>query len=154
MNTAAGVPEIGRTFVVVPTIFSSEESVHSLIESLEVHFLANRDDNIFFALLGDYADASEENTPEDDRVLEAAHDGIQQLNARYSGFGNERFHLFHRRRKWNAGEGKWMGWERKRGKLHEFNRVLRGATDTSYIVATANEALMAKVRYVITLDAD
>src|SRR6185369_6304740 len=100
MNTAAGVPEIGRTFVVIPTIFSSEENVQALIETLEVHFLANRDDNIFFALLGDFVDAAEENTPDDDRVLEAAHQGIQQLNVRYSGFGNERFHLFHRRRKW------------------------------------------------------
>src|SRR6185369_11477948 len=68
--------------------------------------------------------------------------------------GNERFHLFHRRRHWNEGEGKWMGWERKRGKLEEFNRLLRGAPDTSFVVQTADDALMKSIRYVITLDSD
>ncbi|MCA1850331.1 MAG: glycosyltransferase family 2 protein, partial [Acidobacteria bacterium] len=78
------------------------------------------------------------------------------MNARYGGGdAPARFHLFHRRRQWNEGEGKWMGWERKRGKLHEFNLLLRrGARGTSFIVVTADQELLSQVRYVITLDAD
>ncbi|HSE38567.1 MAG TPA: carbohydrate-binding protein, partial [Blastocatellia bacterium] len=151
MNTASGIPGEGRTFVVIPTIFTRQETVRALLENLEVHFLANRDENIFFALLGDFADATQENMPGDDELLETATSGIAELNARYE---EGRFQLFHRRRKWNPVEGKWMGWERKRGKLHEFNRLLRGAGDTSYIVATADPALLSTVRYVITLDSD
>ncbi|MEK6303548.1 MAG: glucoamylase family protein [Acidobacteriota bacterium] len=154
MNTAAGVPEVARTFVVIPTIFSSEQTVRSLLESLEVHYLANRDENIYFALLGDFADAPREDMPEDDRLLDVAIKGVEDLNARYDKDQSERFCLFHRRRKWNAGEGKWIGWERKRGKLHEFNRLLCGALDTSYIVSTAGPAFLSRFRYVITLDSD
>ncbi len=154
MNVTSGIPEAGRTIVVVPSIFTSEEAVHALLENIEVHFLANRDENLYFALLGDFADASLEDDAGDDRLLETATKGVEELNARYREFESERFHLFHRRRKWNPVEEKWMGWERKRGKLHEFNRLLRGARDTSYIVATADPAFLSTVRYVITLDSD
>ena len=154
MNTAAGVPENARTFVVIPAILSSEQTVRALLESLEVRYLANRDENIYFALLGDFADAPQEHMPDDDRLLEAAIKGVEDLNARYSENHAERFYLFHRRRRWTADEEKWIGWERKRGKLHEFNRLLRGARDTSYIVATADPAFLSKCRYVITLDSD
>jgi cyclic beta-1,2-glucan synthetase len=154
MNTAAGIPSAGRTFLVIPTIFSSEDTVRALLENLEVQFLANRDENLYFGLLGDFPDDSLEDTPDDRGLLETAVTGIEELNSRYAEGEAKRFHLFHRRRKWNPVEGKWMGWERKRGKVHEFNRLLRGATDTSYIVATADPALLATIRYVITLDSD
>jgi cyclic beta-1,2-glucan glucanotransferase len=154
MDASRGIPESARTFVVVPTIFSSEEAVRQLLENMEVHCLANRDENIYFALLGDFADAPEETMPDDDHLLDVAIQGVDDLNARYSDSGTARFHLFHRRRRWNPAEEKWMGWERKRGKLQEFNRLLRGARDTSYIVAAADPAFLAKVRYVITLDSD
>ena len=151
MNTASEIPSEGRTFVVIPTIFNRAETVRALLENIEVHFLANRDKSIFFALLGDFADSSKENMPGDEELLTLAANGIEELNARYEA---DRFHLFHRRRRWNPMEEKWMGWERKRGKLHEFNRLLRGADDTSFIVATADQALLSSVRYVITLDSD
>lgn len=153
MDTSKGIPESARTFVVVPTIFSSEEAVRQLLENMEVHCLANRDENIYFALLGDFADAPEETMPDDDQLLDVAIKGVEDLNARYSDSSPDRFYLFHRCRRWNPTEGKWMGWERKRGKLQEFNRLLRGARDTNYIVA-ADTAFLAKVRYVITLDSD
>ena len=92
--------------------------------------------------------------PGDDRLLEAAIKGVEELNARYGEPETDRFYLFHRRRLWNPVEDKWIGWERKRGKLEEFNRLLRGARDTSYIVATADPAFLSTVRYVITLDSD
>jgi cyclic beta-1,2-glucan synthetase len=154
METALGIPESARTFVVIPTIFSSEEVVGELLEKLEVYHLANNDPNIYFALLGDFMDAPVEEMPHDDAILDAALDGIKELNQRYSSEGTLRFHLFHRRRLWNESEGKWMGWERKRGKLHELNRLLRGARDTSLFISTANDELLAPVRYVITLDSD
>ncbi|MFY9572711.1 MAG: glucoamylase family protein, partial [Blastocatellia bacterium] len=154
LNTSSGTPENARSFVVIPTILSGEETVRALLENLEVHFLANRDNNIYFALLGDFADASQEVMPDDDQILEAATKGIQELNERYGEQSTDRFYFFHRRRQWNAVEGNWIGWERKRGKLHEFNLLLRGARDTSYIVATAEREFLAKVRYVITLDSD
>jgi cyclic beta-1,2-glucan synthetase len=154
ISTVSGIPEMARTFVVIPSIFTSEEAVRALLENIEVHYLANRDENIYFALLGDFADAPEQDMPDDDRSLDAAVRGIEELNARYREGQADRFYLFHRRRQWNPVEGRWMGWERKRGKLHEFNRLLRGARDTSYIVATADAAFLSKVRYVITLDSD
>ncbi|HET9477902.1 MAG TPA: hypothetical protein VFO72_01070, partial [Pyrinomonadaceae bacterium] len=146
-----GIPDDARTFVVVPTIFINEDQVHELIERLEVHFLANQDPHIGFALLGDFPDAPAEEMPNDSLLLSVAQSGIDWLNQKH---GEGRFHLFHRRRQWNAGENKWMGWERKRGKLEEFNRLLRGARDTSFVVRTADDALLRSIRYVITLDSD
>src|SRR5688572_11300904 len=89
--------------------------------------------------------------PNDSPLLSVAQSGIDTLNQKH---GEGRFHLFHRRRQWNPGENKWMGWERKRGKLEEFNHLLRGAGDTSFVVRTANDALLRTIRYVITLDSD
>lgn len=154
MNTTDGVPGDARTMVVIPALLANIETVTSLVEKLEVLFLANEDRLIHFALLGDFRDAPAEEMPDDDALLELALDGIEKLNARYSKPEARRFHLFHRRRRWNPGEQKWMGWERKRGKLSEFNKLLRGSADTSFIVQTAEKSFLAEVRYVITLDAD
>ena len=89
--------------------------------------------------------------PGDQELVELATELITALNAQQ---GAERFYLLHRKRQWNASEGKWMGWERKRGKLHEFNRVLRGAKDTSFVVQIGNIDQLQSMRYVITLDSD
>ncbi|HEV2764675.1 MAG TPA: hypothetical protein VGV38_16970, partial [Pyrinomonadaceae bacterium] len=154
MDTSAGLPEGARTFVVVPTLLTSEETAADLLSKLEVHYLANQDDELYFALLTDFGDADEAETDSDASILDAALARVEELNARHTGERAPRFHLFHRRRLWNASEGKWMGWERKRGKLEEFNRLLRGARDTSFIVSTADDALLSKVRFVVTLDSD
>jgi cyclic beta-1,2-glucan synthetase len=155
MEAASPLPDTARTLVVIPTIFSDEETVRSLVEKLEVHYLANNDNNIYFALLGDFADADEQDQPEDDRLLQVASTQIEELNARYSkDHSRSRFYLFHRLRTWNPLEERWIGWERKRGKLEEFNRLLRGAKDTGYIVATADSQFLSTIRYVITLDSD
>ena len=155
MDTAAsGLPESARTFVVVPTLFSSEAQVSELIERLEVHFLANQEEQIYFAILGDFPDAATEVTANDDGVLALAQSGIEELNRKHTGNEYPKFHLFHRRRVWNNGEQKWMGWERKRGKLEEFNRLLRANGPTTFIVNTADQSLLDSTRYVITLDSD
>jgi cyclic beta-1,2-glucan synthetase len=156
METKSGLPEDACTMVVVPTLFTNVETVKELLERLEVHYLANEDEHLYFALLGDFADASSEEMPDDALLLETAMAGVEELNARYSraSADSERFYLFHRRRQWNESEGRWLGWERKRGKLEEFNHLLRGARDTSFTIATADRSLLAKIRYVITLDSD
>ncbi len=151
-----GVPPELRTMVVVPTLLTSEGAIAELVERLEVHHLASPAGCMHYALLTDWTDAETEHAPDDDRLLAAAAAGIAELNRRLGpGPDGERFFLFHRRRVWNAGEARWMGWERKRGKLHELNQLLRGALDTSYIAINGLEPRPpADVRYVITLDAD
>ena len=154
METEAGIPGDARTMIVIPTLFSSAEGVRELVNRLEIHALANPDPALSYALLGDFCDADAENKPGDGVLLEVARTGIDSLNATHCPAQPARFHLFHRRRQWNAGEAKWIGWERKRGKLLEFNRLLRGASDTSYIVATADPAFLRQIEFVITLDSD
>lgn len=147
-----GIPDSLSTFVVVPTIFIGEYEVKRQIDELEVQYLSNPVNDVHFALLSDWVDADRETLPEDDLLLNIAVNGIAALNAKY---GKQRFFLFHRKRCWNPGENQWMGWERKRGKLHEFNRLLRGASDTSFMPVNGQPATAPPgVRYVITLDAD
>jgi cyclic beta-1,2-glucan synthetase len=148
-----GIPADQAAFVVMPTMLLRPESAAVLVDRLEVHFLSNPDPNLRFALLTDFADAPTETMPEDEEYLRDARERIRLLNERYRGQGPDRFFLFHRRRQWNPVEHCWMGWERKRGKLSEFNRLLRGARDTSYM-ETADLAQLPFTRHVITLDAD
>jgi cyclic beta-1,2-glucan synthetase len=157
LELSAGVPPEFRTLVVVPTLLTSREGIDEQIEGLEVHYLANPEGHLHFALLTDWVDASRERMPGDEELVAALADGIAHLNARYAGppGGGERFLLLHRRRVWNEREGKWIGWERKRGKLHELNRLLRGATDTTFVPVGGRPPTVPEgVRYVITLDAD
>ncbi len=152
-----GVPSRLRTLVVVPMLLTSEADVEAQVGGLEVHYLGNREGDLRFALLSDWLDAPTEQVPGDDELLAAAVAAIDQLNERHGEApgGGARFLLFHRRRRWNAAEGCWMGWERKRGKLLELNALLRGSATTG-IVATgrASSTPPPDVRYVVTLDAD
>ncbi|HCL86550.1 MAG TPA: glycosyl transferase, partial [Comamonadaceae bacterium] len=157
-----GVPANLRTLLVVPTLLSSEAELRSHIESLEVHHLAGAGGDLSFALLSDGLDADTEVQDGDAHLIGIAQEAIATLNQRHGPApGGKRFYLLHRRRRFNASENRWMGWERKRGKLHELNRLLRGATDTSFMPLDGGAAdnaqqpnILAGVRYVITLDAD
>ena len=129
-----GVPAALRTIVVVPTLLTAQAEIEEQVERLEVHYLASQDGDFRFALLSDWTDSATENAPGDDELLGPAVAAIARLNERHGAAPDgARFLLFHRRRIWNEAEGKWMGWERKRGKLHELNRLLRGATDTTFV---------------------
>ena len=157
LRLAAGVPQELRTLVVVPTMLRRRADIEEQLERLEVHFLANPEGHLHFALLTDFADAGTETAPGDDELLAGANEGIARLNRRYGSppDGGTRFLLLHRRRLWNDRQGRWMGWERKRGKLHELNRLLRGAADTSFVPIDGRPPTVPQgVRYVITLDAD
>jgi len=154
------VPEGDRTAVVVPLLFASVDSVAHALEHIEVQYLANRDPQIRFALLSDFLDSATETTPADDEIVAAAVDGIRALNLAYAGEPAADstyappFYLLHRPRRWNAADAVWMGWERKRGKLVDFNSFIRGAGDRAFSIAEGDLAWLRDVRYVITLDAD
>jgi cyclic beta-1,2-glucan synthetase len=146
------VPEALRTLVAVPTFLTTQEAIADQVGQLEIHCLASPDGDLHFALLTDWPDADSEMTVDDQRLLTSARLAIQALNAKHGPApGGDRFLLLHRHRIWNEGEGRWIGWERKRGKLTELNRLLRGATDTTFM---ACGPIPTGVRYVITLDAD
>ena len=148
------IPDDARTMVVVPTLLTSAESVAALLEHMEVLALGNLDPCIHFAILSDFADAESEDLPEDAAILSAARAGVEDLNRRFGPEHADRFFLCHRARRWNPREQAWMGWGRKRGKLEEFNRLIRGATDTSFTVHVGESSVLPAVRYCITLDSD
>ncbi|MCC6987804.1 MAG: hypothetical protein IT181_02325, partial [Acidobacteria bacterium] len=138
----------------MPTMLTSLPGVDALVEHVEVLALGNLDPRIHFAILSDFADGTAEDAPGDAALLERARAGIEGLNAKYGPGHADRFFLFHRRRQWNAREQAWIGWERKRGKIEEFNRLLRGATDTSFATQVGALETLPAVRYCITLDSD
>ncbi len=151
-----GVPDSLRTMVVIPVLLTNAAAIEEQIERLEVHYLASVRGEVYFALLSDWMDADTQHRPDDLALLQLAIDGIARLNRSHGEpDGSMRFHLLHRRRTWNESQQQWLGWERKRGKLHELNRLLRGATDTTFMISDeAQRSLPSAVRYVITLDAD
>lgn len=150
------VPEKYRTLVAVPILLSTEAELLAQIEQLEVLYLSGAGGDLVYALLTDGPDAPTEHAGADASILAAGAAAMAQLNQQHGPApAGTRFLLLNRRRCFNAAEGTWMGWERKRGKLHELNRLLRGATDTSYTpIPGLTQHLPPDVRYVITLDAD
>lgn len=147
-----GVPPEARTLVVVPSLIGSRDDVEENIRNIEVHHLANTAGEVYFALLSDWPDSKTEIDTADVEILEFARAEIARLNARYPSEGAPRFYLLHRRRLYNASQGVWMGWERKRGKLHELNLLLRGDSDTTFLPLEV--PLPESVVHVMTLDAD
>ncbi|MDO8987523.1 MAG: cyclic beta 1-2 glucan synthetase, partial [Coriobacteriia bacterium] len=149
------VSEAHRTLVVIPALFSSPAAVRHVLDNLEIAYLANRDEQVVFGVLGDLKTSAEEHLPTDDTVISAAVDGIEMLNTRYlAEHGRSPFCLFIRERRYDPLERSWMGWERKRGALVELNRALRGSTATSFSHRVAQEEFLASVTFVITLDSD
>jgi len=149
-----GVTSEAATIVVIPTFLSSETDVRELLHHIEVHHLANQDPNIHFAILGDFRDAIEETMPQDAQILQIARQELENLNHRYPCREGSTFYLLARQRRWNPKEGVWMGWERKRGKLTEFNALLLGDLTTSFTDIIGDTSIFPKIRYVITLDSD
>ncbi len=149
-----GVSAEYRTAVVVPTLFGDRNDVREALENLEVQFLANREEHLHFAVLSDFTDAPTERHPDDDAIIDAALEGVRSLNERYADGQTDVFHLLHRPRRWNPAEGVWMGWERKRGKLSDFNRLLRSESRDAFSVISGPLDDLRAVQFVITLDAD
>ncbi|MFN4171976.1 MAG: GH36-type glycosyl hydrolase domain-containing protein, partial [Pseudorhodobacter sp.] len=151
MDLSKGIPPDLRTLIAVPVLLSDRDDLMALIAQLEVHHLSSTDGALHYALLSDGPDAATEHLPDDAALIAEAGAAMDRLNATYPSAHGDRFIFLHRRRQWNPAEGVWMGWERKRGKLHELNRLLRGAQGTSFL---PHPRLPQDVRFVITLDAD
>jgi len=152
LDFAKGVPAEFTTIVAVPTLLISEQQMRRALRDLEIRFLANRDSNLHFALLTDPPDAAQQ-FDERDQLAPACAKLIEELNAKYVPEGRGSFFLFHRHRSYNKSEGIWMGWERKRGKLLDFNNLLLG-TNNNFPVQAGDASILPKVKYVITLDVD
>lgn len=148
-----GIPERARTFLVMPVIISSKDQALEYLDRLERHFLSNRQSNLFFALLVDFEDADILRKPQDDDLENFLSLHIGELNDLYP-LSPQRFSVLIRSRKWNESEGCFMGWERKRGKLEEFNALLSGEQDTSFTTIVSDKSIFNTFKYVITLDAD
>jgi cyclic beta-1,2-glucan synthetase len=149
----SGIPDECRTLVVVPMLLVDAQTIRDEVDKLEIRYLANKEDNLLFGLFSDYTDSKQAHGEEDELLLQAATEGIAALNRRYGG---ERFFLFHRERTWSESERKFIGWERKRGKLEELNRLIDGtrSEDAERLVYVGNPDHLSDVRFVITLDSD
>lgn len=154
MDFRSGVPPSCATVVTMPALLSSPEEVEHLLLRLETNYLGNRDPMIRYALLTDPVDADAATLPEDQQLLDLAARGVEELNARYADPSGPPFFLFHRPRQWNPREGCYMAWERKRGKLAEFNQLLLGSRDPRGHVRVGDPTHLENTRFVITLDAD
>lgn len=166
-----GIPKEDATFVVIPTIIASSEKVNELVKKLEVYYIANKSENIYFALLGDAKKSQNEKEFYDEEVENAGLEAVRKLNEKYKTEGFPIFHFLYRNRVWNASEKCYLGWERKRGLLTQFNSFLMHATDSNMNVGAhdcaqknqinhfktntlANEPNIPKIKYIITLDSD
>jgi cyclic beta-1,2-glucan synthetase len=148
-----GIPDAYRTLVVVPVMLNDLQTIREEAERLEIRYLANTENNLLFALFSDYADSPEAHREGDEILLEASKSCVESLNARYGG---NRFFLLHRQRTWSASEQKFIGWERKRGKLEELNGLIDGtrAQEAGRLVHVGDPDRLSDVKYVITLDSD
>ncbi len=154
LDYSEGVPPARASLVAVPTLLTSVHAIETLIEALEVRYLANADHNVYFALLTDFTDASSEHLANDDELLSVAAAGISELNEKYKNDRPSIFYLLHRPRRWNSQERIWMGYERKRGKLADLNHLLRGGPRDHFSKIVGDLATLPHIKYVITLDSD
>ncbi len=156
LDFSAGIPEGHRTMVVVPTLLPTDlREIAAMVEGLEIRYLGNRDPQLHFALLTDFADADQERLPEDETWIAAVREAVERLNQRHPrGDGQTTFHWLHRPRRWNPHEQRWMGYERKRGKLEQFNDLLRGEASEAFSEQVGEAGVFGSIRYVITLDTD
>ena len=157
MDYSKGIPDTCKTAVVIPTILKSEEKVKEIIHKLEVYYLANQYDNLYFVLLGDCSEEDKKEVKHDKKIIDIAMEEIQKLNNKHVMKENfNRFHFIYRKREWNDSEGKFIGWERKRGLLVSFNNFIKNKKEKSFSINTMEKQIkeMPKIKYVITLDSD
>ena len=148
-----GIPDDCRTLVVVPMLLTTPSAIQSQLSRLEIHYLGNTDANLRFSLLSDFSDAPRQSMPEDAEYIDIVARGVEELNRRH---GAGHFFLFHRARMWSESEQRWIGWERKRGKLEQLNQFLIGEStpELEGFLYAGDRAQLEGIRFVITLDAD
>ena len=156
-----GIPEEYATVVAIPTILNSKEKVKKLMEKLEVYYIANKSDNLYFTLLGDCTTENTENAPFDDEVIQEGIKQTKKLNEKYPDTKFPKFNFIYRKRTWNDKEEAYMGWERKRGALNQFNEYLLDKIKNPFRINTienykqdTDKSKIPNITYIITLDAD
>lgn len=146
-----GITDENRTMVIVPTLLSSEKRVKQMIDSIEKYYIATNDSNVYFTLVGDAKESNQKVEPEDDKISDLGIKLVNQLNKKY---GVTRFFFVFRKRFFNESEGKWLGWERKRGAILRFNDFLVNKLSHDYKVISDGFNNLPKIKYVLTVDAD
>lgn len=158
LDFSKGIPENYSTFVVIPTIINSKEKVKELFKKLEVYYLANKSENIYFALLGDCTSSKNERENFDEEIIKVGLEEVEKLNKKYKNLleENNKFYFLYRNRTWNAGEKSFLGWERKRGLLCQFNDFIVNGVNSFRVntIASEEKDICSKIKYVITLDSD
>ena len=156
-----GLPEKEATFVIIPTIVSSKEKVYEMFRNLEVDYLANKTENLYFCLLGDCKEADSEVLDYDNEVIRAGLEEVQRLNKKYPYTNFPKFHFIYRKRKWNKSENSFLGWERKRGAITDFVESLLDNLNEQEIrekfninTIIENKKSLPNIKYIITLDSD
>ncbi|MEO9235096.1 MAG: glucoamylase family protein, partial [Polyangiaceae bacterium] len=152
LDFALGAPADCRTLLVIPALVQTTSDFDHLLAQLELHYLSAPDPSVAFALLTDHVDSPQ--MPDDSALLAHARATVDALNTKYAAGAIGPFHVLHREAKWNEGESCFMGCERKRGKLEELNRLLRGDQSTTFKEHLGDGAGLDSVRFVITLDSD
>lgn len=152
-----GIPKESATFVVIPTIITKKEKIDEMMKKLEVYYIANKSENLYFALLGDVSASSKEEEDFDEEISNYGLEVVKRLNEKYSNDKNlnfPKFHFLYRKRVWNEKEECYLGWERKRGLLNQFNEYILKNSKDEFRVNTIDLDKIPKIKYVITLDAD
>jgi len=149
-----GIPENLGTIVAVPTLLPDVKRTLEIISNLEGQYLRNREENLFFALIGAFKDSDSLSNEEDENIIYAAMSAIAALNRKYAKGGPDIFYIYHRARQFNLKSNQWISWERKRGALMEFNALVSGSTETSFAYSSCATPPFANIRYIITLDSD
>lgn len=154
MDFSKGIPKESATFVVIPTILNNEKKVKKLLRKLEVYYLANKSDNMYFAILGDCSSGNKKEENIDENIIKIAKLELTKLNRKYPNNEFPIFHFIYRKRIWNDKEKMYLGWERKRGLLNQFNEYLLGNTKNEFRENSLENTKIPKIKYIITLDAD
>ena len=156
LDYSHGIDEQHKTMVMIPTILKSKEKVQELMRKLEVFYLANQSENIYFTLLGDCSESSQRQEEIDLEIMKEGEEFVKRLNAKYRQEQDKMpiFGFIYRKRIWNEKEGSYLGWERKRGMITQFNDYLLGKIRNPFRVNTLENQVKEKIKYIITLDAD
>ncbi len=152
MDYSKKIPDTSKTVIVIPALLTNKSDMEDLVKNLELAYICNRNNNLYFSLLLDYTDTISYDKSEDSIILEYVNKLIEDLNSKYK-FHNKKFYIFIRDKIYNESNKVYMGWERKRGKIMEFIKFLKGR-ESSYKNNILDYEELKNVKYIISIDSD